>query len=480
MASTLTNAVACLSCNTCMDDMPYIVKPNKNGYSAETYVGNWYEDTCRNTMKRDEFLRKRECGDLKIQRTQTMIDLLLKPTSLTPDHDGSIHYGDTVQIVSPGPSCATAVQEHPFKRGHCRLGHLALSSSVPPSSIDHAPYLSTDSIISASPLLFPVVRNSFVIEHPTCPVGSGIGRAPVHYGDVFRIRALPTQHFKLYLFSAPAIRLHCASTHAAKPKVRFSDIPSTDTLWSAWPIDKFEELKMELGLPVPLKSRLYLKHNGTGINLSTEPSFPVLTYFGSELEVTCDTKRDRVRRPTYQNIWYFDTDRGIPRPDTCLKKFMDQSKLDASVNIHNIDKSAAEEEKAKEEAKKEAEGAYDQDDDDDNYMLQQQMQVRPFQFDPKGFRSSLREMDKSKDMGGGQMLHDPRTSPQPNAYAYKVFKDNPYYPNRKWNCGDTDCCNPRPPPAKTDEKGECCECVETEEPQPNPNVRVTLLKPLIR
>ncbi|CAL8112493.1 unnamed protein product [Orchesella dallaii] len=85
---------------------------------------------------------------IDIQRTQTIIELLLKPTSLTPDHNGSIHYGDTVQIVSPGPSCATAVQEHPFKRGHCRLGHLALSSFVLPSSIDHAPYLSTDSIIS--------------------------------------------------------------------------------------------------------------------------------------------------------------------------------------------------------------------------------------------------------------------------------------------------------------------------------------------
>ncbi|ODM90817.1 hypothetical protein Ocin01_15865 [Orchesella cincta] len=363
MTSSLLDAVGCLSCRTCMDDMPYIVKPNKNGYSAETYVGNWYEETCRNTTKRDEFLRKRECGDLKIQRTQTMIDLLLKPTPLTPDHD---------------------VQEHPFKRGHCRLGHLALSASVPPSSIDHAPYLSTDSIISASPLLFPVVRNSFVIEHPTCPVPSGIGRAPVNYGDVFRIRALPTQHFKLYLFSAPAIRLHCASTHAAKPKVRFSDIASTDTLWSAWPIDEFEKLKLELGLPVPVCFIL----STTGLE-STSP-----------------------RSPTFQSHLLRGGVGG------------DRGHQAGSSSSSHLPKHLLRRRSKKEEAKKEAEGAYDVDDDDD-YEYQQQMQVRPYQFDPKSFRNSLREMDKSKDMGGGQILHDPRTSPQPNAYAYKVFQGQP-------------------------------------------------------
>lgn len=45
----LANAV-CLSCKSCMDDMPFIVKPGQNFYSGETYVGNWYEDTVRNTV----------------------------------------------------------------------------------------------------------------------------------------------------------------------------------------------------------------------------------------------------------------------------------------------------------------------------------------------------------------------------------------------------------------------------------------------
>lgn len=82
---------------------------------------------------------------------------------MTERRDGLVYFGDSVQIISPGPDCASAEAAFPFKKlGH--LGHLALSASVPPSVVDHAPYLNTDSIITLSKQLFPVVRNSFVIE----------------------------------------------------------------------------------------------------------------------------------------------------------------------------------------------------------------------------------------------------------------------------------------------------------------------------
>lgn len=400
-----------------------------------------------------------------------MIDLLLKPTPLSQHMDGYLHYGDTVQIVSPGPSCDLALKEHPFKRGHCRQGHLALSSTVPPSSIDNAPFLSTDSIISASPLLFPVVRNSFVIEHPRCEVGK-----VVNYGEVFRIRALPTQHFSLYLFAAPAIRLHHASTHSARPKVRFSDVKCTETLWTAHPIDAMDKLKMELGVPVSLKTRMYIKHNGTGIHLSTEPDFRVLTYFGNEYEVTVDTKFDRVRRPKYQNIWYFDTERGAPKPDECKKQFMEQSAVDASHNALDLNKSAAFFEKQKEDAKKEED---EQNQEDCEYSTQAEVCQIPL--DEMKLRENMRQNDKPKDTAGGQVPYDWRTAPQPNAYTYRVFKDDPYFPNTKYSCGETDCCNLRQPgneePA---EPKPFCECIEAPDPEPNPNIRDYHLKPLLR
>jgi hypothetical protein len=111
--------------------------------------------------------------------------------------DDYLHYGDKIQIVAAGPTCKVAKNAYPFKRHYCKIAHLALSASVPPTVIDHAPYLSTDSIISASPLLYPVVRNTFIIEHPDCP--EQFDGKVMQYGDVFRIRAFDTQHFKVKL-----------------------------------------------------------------------------------------------------------------------------------------------------------------------------------------------------------------------------------------------------------------------------------------
>lgn len=68
-----------------------------------------------------------------------------------------------------------------------------------------------------------------------------------------------------------------------------------------------------------------------------------MTYFGNELEVTLDTKLDRVKRPGFENIWYFDTDRGLPKvKDPCDKDFEKQAEFSAKININAINRSAAE------------------------------------------------------------------------------------------------------------------------------------------
>jgi hypothetical protein len=97
---------------------------------------------------------------------------------------------------------------------------------------------------------------------------------------------------------------------------------------------------------------MLIQHAISGNNLSIEPEYPVLTYFGDELEVTVHTKRDRVRAPTWANHWAFDTERGWPKPDN---EILDQAKFSAAINANDVNKSAAE--AAKEEAA-EAVGQY--------------------------------------------------------------------------------------------------------------------------
>lgn len=36
--------------NAYYDDLPHITKPGKNLFNPETYIGNWYEETVRNTV----------------------------------------------------------------------------------------------------------------------------------------------------------------------------------------------------------------------------------------------------------------------------------------------------------------------------------------------------------------------------------------------------------------------------------------------
>lgn len=57
---------------------------------------------------------------------------------------------------------------------------------------------------------------------------------------------------QLYLHSAPAIKFHSASIHSAKPLVRFSDTKNPNTLWVAHPLDPKEQLRMPLGIHIPV------------------------------------------------------------------------------------------------------------------------------------------------------------------------------------------------------------------------------------
>lgn len=96
-----------------------------------------------------------------------------------------------------------------------------------------------------------------------------------------------------------------------------------------------------------------MKHNGSGHNLSIETTFPVLTYFGNDLEVTVDTKFDRVKRPSFENLWYFDTTRGWPKEkDPSKREFEKQAELSAKINANMVMSSAADSAKEEEAARK--------------------------------------------------------------------------------------------------------------------------------
>ena len=88
---------------------------------------------------------------------------------------------------------------------------------------------------------------------------------------------------------------------------------------------------------------MLIQHAIRGNNLSIEPDYPLLTYFGDEYEVTVHNKYDRVKRPTWANHWSFSTERGWPKPDPDV---VELAKMSAYVNADDINQSAADSAKA--------------------------------------------------------------------------------------------------------------------------------------
>jgi len=61
---------------------------------------------------------------------------------------------------------------------------------------------------------------------------------------------------------------------------------------------------------------------------------------------------------------------------------------------------------------------------------------------------------------GEQLPYDPRTAPQPHAHDYQLTNTTRGFPNRKWNCGDTNCCHKVDPAAGLEQPCEKPKCVE--------------------
>jgi len=281
--------------------------------------------------------------------------------------------------------------------------------------------------------------------------------------------------------------------------VRFSDLALQETLWCVHPLDEDSKLRMELGVDVRLKTPLLIRHNLSGQSLSYESLFSVMTYFGCEMEVTLDTKLDQFKRPSFENIWYFDTTRGMPKEkDPCARDFAKQAEFSAKINVNMGIRSAAQSAKEEaaaaaaaaqeEEENEEEEKEEDDEDDDENkvksgkdempcvpintegdasramqYFLQQQQQDGL-----GGAEEMMGRMSLGTRGQDGYLRYDPATAPQPHAWRYTVQNDDrfPHYPNKKWNCADTSCCYPAIPTKVEKSQEECQKCCE---PGPLPN-----------
>ncbi|XP_042327268.1 cilia- and flagella-associated protein 161 isoform X2 [Sceloporus undulatus] len=210
-------------------------------YSPGVRIGNWNEDVCLEEELLKDFLHKREKGELLIQKSQRIKDLLYKKEQLSISNDGFIHFGDTVLLVNLDNGKASAENEP----GLC--GDLSLAVNPDEADLHRAQELMAPCEVSAIKSVSPVGRNAFRILSTE---GEAMGD-PLRYGQNFGLGT--TGGF-------PGRMLFLASDHKTfvnmAKKSHHQSAIMTDELtylasWQATFLDPQLRLENE-GLPVPM------------------------------------------------------------------------------------------------------------------------------------------------------------------------------------------------------------------------------------
>ncbi|VVC26174.1 Hypothetical protein CINCED_3A005919 [Cinara cedri] len=231
-------------------------------YSVNVRQGNWVEDAWSQSVVLDtaeEFLR----------------------------------YGQDAQIVCPD-------FRFPIVSGG---GGVVLSCSA--GNSDTPDGLGPDCTLTASEFTEPCVRNCFKISGLLNGCEDG---QPVKFGDTFNI--IPCVSSKP-LFAAVVIpRLHeedrALCGHAA---VKLSGSPDSRCRWTVEYWNGKWRMEAE-GLPVPIGTRVVVKHADTDLNLAVEKETRFSHFFGNEFEVSAYSYKDSAGCEAVQNVWQFVTSSG--------------------------------------------------------------------------------------------------------------------------------------------------------------------------
>ncbi|XP_075570637.1 cilia- and flagella-associated protein 161 [Pelecanus crispus] len=264
-------------------------------YRAGVLIGNWKEDACLEEERLRDFMRRRERGELLIQKIKKLQDNLLKKIQLSVSKDGFVHFGDTVMLLNPGNK--SSLENYP---GVC--GSLTLAINLDEISMYSAESLQAPCGVSAVESVDPVGQNTFCILSVD---GSAAGD-PIRFGQNFGLGT--TGGFSdqmLYLASDHKSFIRSAKKSYLQ-QVFLTDELSYLTCWQATFLDPQLRLEYE-GFPVPANSKMIITHCCTNRSLAVPRNFWARSYFGKEYEVICHTYLDSHKAEEDKNYWVIVT-----------------------------------------------------------------------------------------------------------------------------------------------------------------------------
>jgi len=234
----------------------------QNTYNPNVRIANWNEDKELNTLKTQEYLRKKERGELLVHKVQSLLNKSLQEVALSFSKDGFVHYGDHIMLYSVATE-----------------GVVSVDMSTPLQSNDKQ---GAFSVTSSTLTQAPVARNVFIIE----PYGRDSQPGSVlRLGQPFRLRTNP-KLTDAWLQSQPVGTMTFAKQSHNQEVCVIPDNRTYDTVWVAQYKDIDQRFEME-GSEVPSNAEVIIHHAATKAGLCSENSYNAFNDFGKEFEMSC-------------------------------------------------------------------------------------------------------------------------------------------------------------------------------------------------
>lgn len=261
---------------------------NQIKYSLPVRIGNWNNDLYLREEREKILQYKRDNCQLLTQKMRTIYKNLLKP--IRPQRElGHVNYGQLYHIK------ATEVPDSLRPCPNRRTTGLYLSGLLNEKDINHGEHFMHGCTITASPDKQDYVRNLFSF------VSTDINRdgVSVNYGDDVYIRISETgSDIPLYIQCEQAN----VETFGSYLLVRLTKSPDTYCRFKLlhWNPEYREQ---SIGIGVPLRARIIIKHTATGENLAVNIRQWIPTFFGPECLVICHTFKDSHKMETAENMF---------------------------------------------------------------------------------------------------------------------------------------------------------------------------------
>ncbi|XP_061577901.1 cilia- and flagella-associated protein 161 [Cololabis saira] len=258
---------------------------HKNTFRSKVKLGYWKDQQLREEDAKKEYLRKKERGELPVQKVDFLKQNMLQPVDLSVTNDGWLHFGDVVMLLNLGGE-------------NREISAVSLDADI--NSLTHipSPGIQASYGITAGKCIQPCTRTAFII---TSVDGSPEGSL-LRFEQSFALKTTSDFVKGLYLTSD----LQSPITKSHPRELYLDDSIHFLSWWKVMHFDPEERLEHE-GLPVPANVKVVIVHHKTNRALAVLGDKSIWTVYGKEYAVTLHTFLDSYKAERDNNHWLLCT-----------------------------------------------------------------------------------------------------------------------------------------------------------------------------